>query len=337
MRIDNSPPSLISVVMDIQTVPLFDAITVLVGVSVFSTGFLSIRMHAKRDRLLERIAQIGQHLKDPTTLQGEQYNYGLELISEELQEYREANRLDLIAIATAAGNFGVFLLVVILSALIILSGNWKIIPDLFRLVSIMISPDWELVPEFWGLAAIAVVELGVAVLGAFDVHYVHKDIANRLKGSLGMNLSNAKSWEREGNFDKAMKLYDKIVEDWPATHLSTFLRGKAYMNAGDRQADPEKAKQCYAKAHDDFMESSEHFTSSSIYYFAGEASLKAGNYQQALLEATRAITLAPNSARAYILRARIHKRLGDFHQLRSDRQTARELNPSLNSNITFGE
>jgi tetratricopeptide (TPR) repeat protein len=328
--------------MDIQTVPLFDAITILVGVSVFSTGFLSIRMHAKRDRLLERITQIGQHLKDPTTLQGEQYNYGPQLILEEFQEYKEANRLDLIANATAAGNFGVFLLVVMLSALIILSGNWKIIPDLIRLVSIMISPNWELVLEFWGLAAIVSVEFGVVVLGALDVFFIHWDIAKRLKRSFAMNLSNARGWERAGNFDEAMKLYDKIVEDWPATHLSSFLRGKAYMDegdkqAGDKQANLEKAKQYYTKAHDDFMESSEHFTSSSIYYFAGEASLKAGNYQRALLEATRAITLAPNSARAYILRAKIHKRLGDFRQSRSDRLTARELNPILNSNVMLAK
>ncbi|HET9713880.1 MAG TPA: hypothetical protein VFP64_18485 [Pyrinomonadaceae bacterium] len=320
--------------MDIQNVPLFDAITILVGVSVFSTGFLSIRVHAKRDRLLDRIAQIGQHLKDPTTLQGEQYNYGLKLILEEFQEYKEANRIDSIALITAIGNFGVFVLVTILSALIIISRNWKIPPDLFQLVLVMISRSWVLVPVFWGLAAVALVELGVAVLGFFDLRSVHEDIANRLTGSFAMKLSNAQNRQLEGKFDEAMEKYDEIVEGWSASHLSTFLRGKAYMDEGDMQADPEKKKQCYQKAHDDFMESSEHFTSSSIYYFASEASLKAGNYHQAILEATRAITLAPNSARAYILRAKIHKRLGNLRQSQSDRLTARELNPTLNRTLT---
>ena len=236
--------------MDIQTVPLFDAITILVGVSVFSTGFLSIRVHAKRDRLLDRIAQIGQHLKDPTTLQGEQYNYGLKLILEEFEEYKEANRIDGIALITAIGNLGVFVLVAFLSGIIINNRNWIFTTELSRVT-----------PEFWGLAAIAVVELGVAVLGFFDLRSVHEDIAKRLKDSFAMKLSNAQSWEAKGEFDEAMKIYDKIVEGWSATHLSTFLRGKAYMDEGDRQTDLKKKKQCYQKAHDDFMESSEHFTS----------------------------------------------------------------------------
>jgi tetratricopeptide (TPR) repeat protein len=306
-----------------DNVPLFDTITILVGVSVFSTGFLSVRIHAKRDRLLERVSQIGQHLKDPTTLQGEQYAYGPKLILEEFGEYKEANQPDLIAVLTALGNFGVFFLVIVLSGLIINARDWEFTTELSRVV-----------PEFWGLTIVALVELGVALLGWFDVRFVHKDIADRLNRSFAMHLNNASLLEARGDFDKAMENYDKIVTNWPATHLSYFLRGKAYLHRGDWQAtrDAEEAKQCYEKAHKDFMESSEHFSSSSIYYFASEASLKAGNDRQAVLEATRAITLAPNNARPYILRAIAHRRLGHINQARSDHQTAKELNPSLNSN-----
>lgn len=307
-----------------ENVPLFDAITILVGVSVFSTGFLSIRIHARRDRLLDQIDQVGQHLKDPTTLQAAQYTYGPALILEEFREYKEAKQADIVAIATALGNVGVFILVLFLSGLIIASKQWQFTTNLLHVT-----------PEFWGLSAIALVEFGIVALGALDVFFVRNDLANRLNQSFAMSLSNARKLEREDKLDEAIRYYDEIVTGWPRTHLSTFLRGKAYLDAGDKraQSDPAKAKEYYNKAHDDFLRSSQHFASASIYYFAAEASLKAGRNEQALREATRAITLAPYNARAYVLRAEVHRRFGDAKQSWIDRQEARRLDPSSISRI----
>lgn len=302
-------------------VPLFDAITILVSVSVFSTGFLSVRTHAKRDRLLARVERISEHLKDPSSVQGDEYNYGTRLLMEEFAGYREANNPDAIAVATTLGNFVIFLLVIFLTALIILSKNWRF----------TINPS-EIAYEFWALMVIAVVELAIAVLGYKDLHSVYKDISDRLNKSFAMKLDNAITAVKLKRFDLAIQYYDEIVAGWPATHLSYFLRGKAYQDMGDEAAagrENEKAEDYYIKAHDDFISSSRMFASSTIYRFAAAASIKAKRYEWALNETTKAISLDSGNTRAYLLRRDAYKALGKNDEAAQNEEQAKQLDPSV--------
>jgi tetratricopeptide (TPR) repeat protein len=307
----------ITIVNLMEQVPLFDAITILISVSVFSTGFLSVRIHANRDRLLERVDRIGEHLNDTSPSQGDQYNYGTGLIIEELERYKEASKPDSIALATAFGNFGVFLLTLILAALIIKANKWE-----------FTTTPSKVVPEFWALSACGLVEFGIAVLGYIDLEFVYRDIAERLSKSFAMMVGNAVTATALGQFKEEIQLYSALVKNWPATHLSYFLRGRAYLALGD-QAVTEKnfkiANEYYTKAHEDFVQSSERFASNTIFNFRSEASLKAKQYQSAVRESTKAITLDATNARAYLLRMDGRKALGAASEAAEDLTKATQL------------
>lgn len=303
-------------------VPLFDAITILVGVSVFSTGFLSVRIHANKDRLLERINMLNERLQYPSESKDSTHIYDYRRIIEEIEGYKTVAEMDFIALATGLGNFGVFFLVAVLTTLMI-SRNWKFTLSLSSTL-----------PEFWALMAILLVEFGIAILGWKDLKQVYDEIKDHLNRSLAMRLHGAQTKAEEDGFEHALSIYDKIVKDFPYVFLSTFFRGLAYLengNSAEMDKSNNKAAEYFKQAHDDFIRSSNLLTTSTIFVYASEASLRAKKHDIALKEAIRAINLDPSNALSYLIRAMVYNAQGDYSRAKEDFETALQLDPTLDA------
>jgi hypothetical protein len=137
---------------------ILQALGVLVSVSVFTTGFLSVRLHAERTRALDRSDQAEQHLSRQVT--------NNEWISDRdlTASYDSLSSIDVsIPRAIAYGNVLVFGIVAFLIC------DWANEAD-WRWVGLGRAPA-----SFWTLAAIALVELIIVAIGIFDVEQVVLD------------------------------------------------------------------------------------------------------------------------------------------------------------------
>jgi tetratricopeptide (TPR) repeat protein len=153
------------------------ALGLLVSVTVFTTGLLSVRIHAERSRALDRAERIEEQLEG---LAGDGSDGGTKPISDrQLRASYEALTSVKAGVprAIAYGNAGVFLV------LLLLVLNWAA------------ARKWAYVgpgdapPAFWALLATVVTEAVVVLVGIFDVEQVMRSLASTASRTIGHQLT----------------------------------------------------------------------------------------------------------------------------------------------------
>lgn len=148
------------------------ALTVLVSVTVFTTGFLSVGIHGERSRALDRVYLSENHLAGRIGTDTAISDRELNASYEALDSVRST-----VARIVAYGNLLVFAAVAGLVTEWIRSAGWT-----------WTSPI-EARPSLWALWAILAIELAVVALGVFDVEHVAHDLKKRTLKTYGYRLS----------------------------------------------------------------------------------------------------------------------------------------------------
>lgn len=301
-------------------VSILDVIAILVGVSVFTTGFLSVRMHAKRDRALARSELIKERLERSSKIELflDQRN-AMKALREELENYAFAHQVDPIARWTVWGNVGVFLLVLFLAALIVINNQWRFTLNVF-----------EVTPMFWALAAVLLVEFGVVALGIADLRFIRNALYIHLNQSPFVKLSNGLAAIALGRHGEAVHYFDDILQSNPTWNLALILRGEAYKGWGYEEQESENygaARELLGRAKADFNRSINIYDTVNARVKLAEVTGVLGDAEQALQQLTRLIDEYPNDAAPLLWRGVIHEKLGRTEEARRDYQTARSKDP----------
>ena len=121
-----------------------------------------------------------------------------------------------------------------------------------------------------------------------------------------------------GDYDVAIKHFDKAIKLKPDYAMAYFQRGLAYYYKVD-----------YKRAIKDYNKAIKLFHSNEkAYYERGRAYYKKGDYKRAIKDFTKAIELKPNYAEAYYQRGRAHYKSQDKVLAIADFTKAIELKPN---------
>lgn len=250
---------------------ILSAIAILVGVSVFSTGFLSARLHAQRDRALTRAQEIRDLLAKSEGVKSKNFLYWL---ADEHFHFKKAYEIDPIARFTAYGNLLALLFAVFLTSLIGINQHWQLIWDPRKVAF-----------EFYTLMTVCLVEAGIVILAIRDIDYVRRDVGLRLVTSSYKTFEVSLDWLKSGHYELARHWLDDLVNDEPEWHLSWFLRGSAYYGQPKElkaEGKIDDANGYYNKAIEDFTKALEtNPEDKRIYSFRGSAYKELGEIEKA--------------------------------------------------------
>ena len=126
------------------------------------------------------------------------------------------------------------------------------------------------------------------------------------------------AYSEKGEFERAIKVYDKVINLAPKVSLYYSHRGNMYSQLGDLDkalADYNKAVELSSK--DDYS-----YSSRAILYF------KQGDFDKALADLNKAIELEPDHWRNYYIRGNFYLQQGKKAKADADFQKAMELKES---------
>jgi tetratricopeptide (TPR) repeat protein len=196
-------------------------------------------------------------------------------------------------------------------------GNYKFIDDTRLRIDIS-SGNTTAVLEGWAGPRIFVVsvardrlkltsQIGVGTFIRLKVDSSGKDAITYFKAGLKSHQS--------GNYDSAMKDYDKAIELAPELSEAYTNRGLMYIHFGK-----------YKQAVKDFDKSIELESKQSVAYRGRAWTYSAlKNYQQAIKDWDKAIELEPRHAGSYIQRGYAYTKLGNYQQATNDLNKALKL------------
>jgi tetratricopeptide (TPR) repeat protein len=298
-----------------DNIPLLDVIAILVSVSVFTTGFLSVRLHAQRDRALSRAQEVRDLLMKPASMQSADLLYWF---ADEHSQYAQAYKIDSVARFTAFLNLIVLLLIVFLAVLIGLKENWQ----------------WTFNPKeiafgFYALFSIITIEVGVVLICFLDINHIQRDMEVQLISSSHETLSQGMAWLRMGEYELARMWLDDLIKDHPQWDASWFLRGYAsYEKARELEKNGEtsSAKEYHRRAYDDLKKANDLQTSFGALYRMGVAAISLKEYDKAVEHLTKAITMKPEAKVLYLLRGKAYEQLERIEEAIQDYNKAKSAN-----------
>jgi len=164
----------------------------------------------------------------------------------------------------------------------------------------------------------AILLLSAAIVPATLTTATAQDSANRFYHA-------ATDYANDGEYDKAIALYDKYIAINPTDATAYCNRGLAYYEKGN-----------YDRAIADFHKAIVlNPKSAEAYYNRGLAYYEKGNYDRAIADYDKAIDFNPEDADAYQGRGFAYYQKGDTAQGMLDSDKANELNPPQNADELF--
>ena len=152
----------------------FDVMALLVSVSVFAAGFLSVRLHAQRDRAIDRAERIHDYLNNAARRQQTVGEAELRRLDEAVVAGMTVDPVARLTLWFGGGLFGALVLIAIHAGA---SADW-----------VWTLNPWEVVHEFWLAAAAVAAGAATVALAVVDVWWVRKDLKRRHNASpLGRN------------------------------------------------------------------------------------------------------------------------------------------------------
>ena len=174
--------------------------SVLISTLVFTTGFLSVRVHSRRDRAIQRADDFGRRLRT-TSVEGRPANPS-DLGALE-RDFNEARNIDPVARWTLGMNGLVAAMVVGLSLAARVDAGWIWTLDPGRIST-----------EAWSVLALNVVAVAVLALGIGDTLWVQADLKRRYSESLvGRFLEGARLLTAGEN--DAVDVFDDVIAEAP--------------------------------------------------------------------------------------------------------------------------
>ncbi|MFN2455138.1 MAG: tetratricopeptide repeat protein [Pyrinomonadaceae bacterium] len=298
-----------------DNVPILDVIAILVSVSVFSTGFLSVRLHAQRDRAISRAQEIKGFLVTSENIEPKKL---LSWLADEHNQYEQAYKLDPVAKYTGYMNVVVLILVVFLAILIGIKENWQ----WARNIS-------EIAFGFYALAALVIIEAGVVILGLRDAWNMQIDVSRRRVATPYFTIDQAFKWMEGKHYDLAASWLDDLIEREPELPIPRMLRGNAFFEKAKElkeQGEESSAKEYYKKFYEDSKQIDGLVNHYGVLLRMGIALIALGDYGEAVSHLTNAIKINPKAKSLYLLRGEAYEQLGENNEAQQDYIKAKQLN-----------
>jgi hypothetical protein len=186
------------------------ALGIIVSASVFSTGFLSVRVHTVLDRTIDNLVATDERIRDRPPDQGMDANLKRALLS-----FASVIRLDTVNQVTALANVVLLLAVLLLCRVVWVKSNWHWVSD------------WAAVAgNYWALCTIVVVEVSVVVIGVLETRNSARHAQSFREDFLAIKLHEAEKAfsnalgqsdrkKMASGLERAMTLYYELGSEVP--------------------------------------------------------------------------------------------------------------------------
>lgn len=161
---------------------------------------------------------------------------------------------------------------------------------------------------------------GLAYDGLGNYQYAIKDYNKAIElgpETAKIYISRGNTYDSLGDYQQAIKDYSKAIELAPQNAKAYVNRGRVYRSAGDYQ----QAIKDYSKAIE--IDPRDAMT----YYNRGNAYNNLGDYQLAIDDYTKSIEIDPQDVRTYTNRGNAYVSLGDYQEAIRDYSKAIEIDP----------